>query len=96
MLSTTGASTNTLNQQRQQTLVRGRGGMCVTHPTFESAARGDEREWGKPMCNDSHRPRSRRHRATETRGELLVVPARALRDLTGRKYSYVSKLLPTA
>ena len=31
MLSTTGASTNTLNQQRQQTLVRGRGGMCVTH-----------------------------------------------------------------
>jgi len=23
------------------------------------------------MCNDSHRPRSRRHRATETRGELL-------------------------
>jgi hypothetical protein len=63
VLSTTGASTNTLNQQRQQTLVRGRGGMCVTHPTFESAARGDEREWGKPMCNDSHRPRSRRHRA---------------------------------
>jgi hypothetical protein len=79
VLSTTGASTNTLNQQRQQTLVRGRGGMCVTHPPAETS------ENGVSQCAMIRTGPALAVIARRTPG---VVPALALRDLTGRKYSY--------